>query len=56
MYPHLKNKLLNPVDLEIVKEKVDDAKYKSLAEFMADILLIQHNYRIAFRESHFSTQ
>lgn len=39
-------KILNPIDLEIVNEKVNDGVYWSLIEFMADILWIQHNCRV----------
>lgn len=42
----LERKILNPIDLEIVNEKVNDGVYRSLIEFMADILWIQHNCRI----------
>lgn len=38
--------ILNPIDLDMVREKVDDGTYHSLAEFWSDILWVQHNYRI----------
>lgn len=38
--------LINPYNLEIVSEKVDDNNYKSTVEFLKDIRQIRHNAEI----------
>lgn len=42
----LAKQILNPIDMDIVTEKVTDDKYRSLNDFMADIQWISHNYYI----------
>lgn len=38
--------LINPFNLEIVSEKVDDKQYKSTVEFFKDICQIRHNAEV----------
>lgn len=38
--------LINPYNLDIVSEKVDDSQYKSTVEFLKDIRQIRHNAEI----------
>lgn len=40
--------IINPLDLNVIDEKVSDSMYKSAFEFYADIKWIQHNCTILF--------
>lgn len=40
--------VVNPMDLSVIEEKVDDSKYESTMEFFLDIKWILHNCFIAF--------
>lgn len=45
--------IINPFDLTIVKEKVDDTKYLSTLEYVSDIRWIRHNAEIVLKRKHF---
>lgn len=39
---------LNSLNLQLIKEKVNDERYESTVEFMKDIQIIRHNAEIVF--------
>lgn len=41
--------IINPIDLNLIEEKVTDSKYESTMEFIVDIKWILHNCGIAFK-------
>lgn len=41
--------IINPIDLNLIEEKVTDSKYESTMEFIVDIKWIFHNCGIAFK-------
>lgn len=41
--------IINPFDLSIVKEKVDEERYKTTLEFINDIRWIRHNAEIVLK-------
>lgn len=47
------NKIINPIDLSIVNEKVMSRDYNTLVEFLVDIEWIYHNCFIYFSGEFF---